>query len=627
MVNLKLSIVSLSTSLTADYSIVLPKNIIKTSLITSQHYIAIATPKTITVFSPTLSVIATLNTPVPTITGSARWLIYPTHRPNPQLPRSQILDTPPETRLVERVARGLTKEVVSWGRETGEKIGGALYSYLNGPTVPSPSTPEKVVPMGGGSTSRTTLIVHDIPTNTVLTQFQVPIKAGFISVSRSGTMLFCSSPKGDEFFVYSLSHIPIAVHLVATFSRGYTYSRVIDVIWRGDNGCMGVISARGTGHVFSLKRRGKETARAVGKVKIEGGGVKGMMFIRRGGTQSQVRRRSSTTKDEAVDILTVATTHERVTSWKLAPAQRSTIGLLTAYFNPPTTQEPQSIPVATPIADYILPSKHQDISFSTLISSPALKAAFTNQRDSTIDCTAKAEVECSLSTRGVTGIRGIRLFEYTFPTSTPLDTDFGTTLPWTTKEIDLGMPRGEVRYFGGAADSSSGSPRSLETPPSSEQESPSLTPETGGKKKRRNRPTGTTGTVTKDTGVGIEKAISASLGTELDKTRMTTVPPTPPGSFSTPKVQPSEWVGDILDRGKTIVRNVGRRSSTAVRGVQRGDEDVCFEDGVEVLSLEDAPAVELDGSESADSDESGHQGKVRGETSVVGGEMMDQWDI
>ena len=531
---------------------------------------------------------------------------------------------------MERVARGLTKEVVSWGRETGEKIGEALYSYLNGPNATSPPTSEKLVSTagGGGSTSRTTLLVHDIPTKTILTQFQVPIKAGFISVSKSGTMLFCSSPKGDEFFVYSLSHIPAAVHLVATFSRGYTYSRVVDVIWRADNGCMGVISARGTGHVFSLKRRGKETARAVGKVKIEGGGVKRMMFVPKGA--SPVRRRSSTTKDETVDVLTVATTHERVTSWKLSPAQRSTIGLLTSYFNPPTTEESQSIPVATAIADYTLPSEHRDISFSALISSPVLKAAFTNQHDSAIDCTAKAEVECSLSTRGVTGIRGIRLFEYTFTTSTP-DTDFGGPLPWTQKEIDLGMPRGEVRYFGTSADAaSSSSARSLETPPSSEQDSPDLQPETGGKKKRRNRaaaaaagPTTTTGT--KDS--GIEKAISASLGTELDKTRMTTVPPTPPGSFSTPKVQPSEWMGDILDRGKTIVRNVRRRSSTIRGGIVRGDEDVCFEDGVEVLSLEDAPAVALDGSESADSDESGHQGKVRGEASVVGNEMMDQWDM
>lgn len=604
----------------------LPKNIITTSLITSQHYIAIATPKTVTVYSPTLAVIVTLSTPIPTVTGSARWLIYPTLRPNLQLPRSQILDTPPETRLVERVARGLTKEVVSWGRETGEKLGEALYSYLNGPNTSSSPTPEKVFSTRGGSTSRTTLVIHDIPTNTILTQFQVPIKTGFISVSKSGTMLFCSSPKGDEFFVYSLTHIPTAVHLVATFSRGYTYSRVVDVIWRGDNGCMGVISAHGTGHVFSLKRRGKETARAVGKVKIEGGGVKAMMFVRRGA--SQVRRRSSTTKDEAVDVLTVATTHERVTSWKLSPAQRSTIGLLTSYFNPPATEEPQSIPVATAIADYTLPSEHRDIPFWSLISSPVLNAAFTNQRDSGIDCTAKAEVECSLSTRGVTGIRGIRLFEYTFTTSVP-DTDFGGPLPWTQKEIDLGMPRGEVRYFGAAAGAdggSSSSPRSLETPPSSEQDSPDPQPETGSKKKRRNRAAATATSATKDT--GIERAISASLGTELDKTRMTTVPPTPPGSFSTPKVQPSEWMGDILDRGKTIVRNVRRRGST-VRGgaVVRGDEDVCFEDGVEVLSLEDAPTIALDGSDSADSDGSSHQGKVRGEVSVVGGEMMGQWDM
>ena len=87
---------------------------------------------------------------------------------------------------------------------------------------------------------------------------------------------------------------------------------------------------------------------------------------------------------------------------------------------------------------------------------------------------------------------------------------------------------------------------------------------------------------------------------------MITVPPTPPGSFSTPKVQPTEWMGDILDKGRTYVRNV-RRQSSNVR-----DEEVCFEDGVEVLSLEDAPVIELDRSESVDSDGSGH-GKVRGE--------------
>ena len=339
----------------------------------------------------------------------------------------------------------------------------------------------------------------------------------------------------------------------------------------------------GTGHIFSLKRKGKETARAVGKIKIEGG-VKGMMFIKR---QKQ-RRRSSTTTDSAADVLTVANIHERVSSWKLSSPTKSTIGLLTSIFNPPTNEEIQSIPIARQIADYTLPSTHQNVAFPTLTSSPVIRAAFTNQH-STVDCTAKAEVECSLSTRGVTGIRGIRLFEYTMSTS---NVDFGNTSPWTTiHEIDLGMPRGEVRYFPGDSRSI------IETPPSSEQDSPELQPDpSSSRKKRRNRATGG----------GIEKAISASLGTELDKASMITVPPTPPGSFSTPKLQPTEWMGDILDKGRTYVRNV-RRQSTNIR-----DEEVCFEDGVEVLSLEDAPVIELDRSESVHSDGSGH-GKVRGE--------------
>lgn len=571
----------------------MPKNVNTISLTTSPHYIALTTPKTLIVYSPTLTLLSTIPVPFAAVTGSARWLIYPVSRINPATPRSPILDTPPEIRLVERVARGLTKEVVSWGRETGEKIGEAISSYLNPPS--SPPTPEKGPPAAPATGNRhyTTLVLHDIPTNRILTQFSIPYKLGFMSLSPSGTVLFCSPPKGDEFYVYSLYQVPTSLHLLATFSRGYTYARVTDVVWRVDNGCIGVISARGTGHIFSLKRRGKEPARAVGKIKIDRG-VKTFMFVRR----IREHRRSSATKDEAPDVLTLADPTEKVGSWKLAPATNSTIGLLTAYFNPPTaSDEQQSIPLAQQIADYILPRVHRDLAFPSLTSSPIIKAAFTNQKDSNIDCTARAEVECSLSTKGVQGVRGIRLFGYAL--SSPYD-DFGPPSPaWTVQEIDLGMPRGQVRFFG-ISETSSGS-RSLETPPSSEHDSTDLTPDN--KKKRRKA---------KD---GIEKAILASLGAELDKSRMITVPPTPPGSFSTPKIQPSEWVGDILDRGKTIVRNVRRRSS--VRGTR---EDIDFEEGVEVLSLNDASPLTLERSESGESEGSGNV-KVSGEASVVG-----EWD-
>ena len=112
----------------------------------------------------------------------------------------------------------------------------------------------------------------------------------------------------------------------------------------------------------------------------------------------------------------------------------------------------------------------------------------------------------------------------------------------------------------------------------------------------------------------IEGAISASLDAELDRNCIVAVPPTPPGSFSTPKVVGAEWVrgaaGDIIGRGKNIVRNVRRRSSLAqgrfVVG-EEGDDEVCFEEGVEVLSLDDVDgAVELERSESGESEGSGH---------------------
>jgi hypothetical protein len=396
-------------------------------------------------------------------------------------------------------------------------------------------------------------------------------------------MLFCAPVKGDEFFVYELAMVPAGIHLLATFSRGYTYSRVVDVTWRVDSGVLGVISARGTGHVFSLKRRGKETGRAVGKVKMDGG-VKGMIFL----SKEKTRRRSSMQEDKP-DILTLANTHDRLTSWKLAPAQNSTIGLLSTYFNPPISDEkPQSIPLARAIAEYTLPITHQNIQYPTLSSSPAIKAAFTNQKDINIDCTAKAEVECSLSTHGITTIRSLRLFEYTL---SPNHIDFSSPLPLTTTEINLGMPHGDVRF--------------VETPPSSEQDSPNIP-------KRQKR---------KPVSEGIEGAISASLGTELDKTRIVTIPPTPPASYSTPLK--SDWrsgVGDIFKQGKTIVRNARRKSELAFEKPVL-NHNVDFEEDVQVLSLDDG--VEMERSESEMSEGSGNV-KLRDDGSVLG--AFEQWE-
>jgi len=530
-------------------------------------------------------------------TGSGRWLIYPITRLNPATHLTPILDTPPTSALVERLARGITKEVVSWGRETSEKAVEALAAYF---TQSPPQT--KPSPTQSAGRYQTTLVIYDVLQKKIMTQIVVPFKVGMTSLSASGTLLFCCPPRGDEFYIYDLSRVSDAVHLLATYSRGYTYSRVEKVLWRPDGSAFAVISARGTGHVFSLRRRGhnKDPGRAIGKVKLEGG-VNGLCFLPR---QTERRRRSSTTANEIPDVLCLANGSEKLTSWKLAAAQKTAIGLLTSYFNTDvSSEEAQSIPLAKPIAEYMLPSSHQDLAFPSQTSSPILKAAFTNQREST-DCTARAEVECSLSPGGLTGHRGLRLFEYTLTTNEPT-IDFGVSLPWITREIDLGMPRGEVRYLG-----DTGSRSAVETPPSSENDSPELQPEQSKKARRTKKKVN-------DTAGGIERAISATLETELDKTRMVAVPPTPPGSYSTPKVQPAEWVGDILDRGKTIVRNVRRKSMN-----QNTNDEVCFEEDVEVLSLNDAPAVEeLVGSR--DSVESDGSGKIKFRDD---GSVMDRWD-
>jgi hypothetical protein len=570
-----------------------------------------------------LSPLLILPVPTPVFSGTGRWIVYPLPRPNPTLIRSPILDTPPESHFYERVARGLTKEVVSWGREASEKIGEAISSYLNG-QQPTASDKRRSPPSLRASPATlgrpvTTLVVHDVPTDTILAQFSLPHPIAFLSLSPSGTLLFCCPPKGDDFFIYSLGQIPDGIHLLATFSRGYTYSSILQVVWRPDDSCFGVISARGTAHLFSLKRRGKDAVRAIGKIKIDGG-VKGFMFLprrlRRRRNDRPARRRSSAARDDIPfpDVLTIANMHERVTSWKVESPQRTTIEVFTSYFNSESTEESLSVPFASPIADYVIPSTHQELSFPSLTTSPIIIAAFTNQRESPVDVTPGAELDCSAATRGIQGIRGIRLFEYTL--SSP-HYEFGSALPWTRNEIDLGIPRGEVHYMSPDISSTIGS-KMMETPPSSEHDSPDLHPDNA-KNKRRSK------TVKKEDRGGIERDISMSLGTGLDKTRIVAVPPTPPGSYSTPKIQPTEWVVEILDRGKTMVKNVRRRSSSArPEIIRKNDREVCFEEGVEVLSLTDVPPVEalsLDRSDSADSDESHHKGKIRGDGSVVG-----EWD-
>jgi hypothetical protein len=84
-------------------------------------------------------------------------------------------------------------------------------------------------------------------------------------------------------------------------------------------------------------------------------------------------------------------------------------------------------------------------------------------------------------------------------------------------------------------------------------------------------------------------------------------------------------MGPILDRGKSIVRNVRRKSFlTNVEGDTKF-EGVSFDEGAEVLGYEDVCGMEaeggrfkLDGSE-VDSDGSA-EGKVAGEGSAILGE-------
>jgi len=213
--------------------------------------------------------------------------------------------------------------------------------------------------------------------------------------------------------------------------------------------------------------------------------------------------------------------------------------------------------------------------------------------------------------------------------------DFGGRLPWVRTEVDLGMPRGEVRYVNLDLESSSGGSKTLETPPSSEleAESPDFVPES--KKKRRTRTKGPVAGSSNDVNFantstegggtregGIERAISVSLGTELDRTRMVTIPPTPPSSI--PQNPPAEWMDKIYVRGKSIASKVRRQSFLSKEG------EFSFEEDAGVLGHDDLEGMDvngmemgfkLDGSESFESEGSG-EGKIRGEGSAILGEWV-----
>lgn len=200
----------------------------------------------------------------------------------------------------DKVARGVTQELVKGARWMGDQGIQAWNSYWN--NQQSPGTPQQrptrvpdtqaqgyglFPPTHAQDTQATsspepdTVSIIDLkrfddgadlkaaPFHPVAT-FQVPNGCSFLSLSPNGLMLFTASNKGDVQYVWDLmqlrhcramtfmaddqtAHSP-NVRQVARYAR-LTTSSIVDVIWTGPVGDrVAIITRKGTVHVFDLPR-------------------------------------------------------------------------------------------------------------------------------------------------------------------------------------------------------------------------------------------------------------------------------------------------------------------------------------------------------------------------------------
>ncbi|KAJ5363750.1 uncharacterized protein N7496_009463 [Penicillium cataractarum] len=204
--------------------------------------------------------------------------------------------------FLDKVARGVTQELVKGARWMGDQGLQAWNSYWNNGQSSTPSTPPLRPTRGPDSPGLGYGIfppTHSLDTqvtsspepdavsiidlkrfddgldakvaslNPVAT-FQVPNGCSFLSLSPNGLMLFTASKKGDVQYVWDLmqlkhcramafmaddqgGHSP-NVRQVARYAR-LTTSSIVDVIWTAPVGDrLAVITRKGTVHVFDLPR-------------------------------------------------------------------------------------------------------------------------------------------------------------------------------------------------------------------------------------------------------------------------------------------------------------------------------------------------------------------------------------
>ncbi|KAJ5893268.1 hypothetical protein N7495_004959 [Penicillium taxi] len=194
--------------------------------------------------------------------------------------------------LFDKVARGVTQELVKGARWMGDQGLQAWNSYWNSQQAPPGAPPLRPARTETGlfppthgqetqslSTEPDAVSIIDLKPfddntdmkamslNPVGT-FQVPNGCSFLSISPSGLMLFTASTKGDVQYVWDLMQLKYCramafmtddqvskspnVRQVARYAR-LTASNIVDVIWTAPTGDrLAVITRKGTIHVFDL---------------------------------------------------------------------------------------------------------------------------------------------------------------------------------------------------------------------------------------------------------------------------------------------------------------------------------------------------------------------------------------
>lgn len=202
--------------------------------------------------------------------------------------------------FLDKVARGVTQELVRGARWMGDQSIQAWNNYWNSPQSPGTPPPRPTrapdsITQGYGvfppthaqdtqpspTAERDTVSIIDLKrfddgtdsktgSLSPISTFQVPNGCSFLSVSPNGLMLFTASKKGDVQYVWDLMQLKHCramasmaddqagqtpnVRQVARYAR-LTTSSIVDVIWTppvGDR--LAIITRKGTVHVFDLPR-------------------------------------------------------------------------------------------------------------------------------------------------------------------------------------------------------------------------------------------------------------------------------------------------------------------------------------------------------------------------------------